>query len=159
MSEAQKNRDWSKFVPPNKGKVWATNGEINIYVSKNSDLPEGFVFGCSKKKDTSYYSNSWTKERREKQSIRCSGSGNNMYGKGYKLSGGKNGHATKTYYYLDKVFDCRKYLVKFLQENIDDKITVGIIRSIELGKKRTISKYPVIYKNLRWELKNENNKH
>lgn len=37
----------------------------------------------------------WTEEERKKQSIRCSGEGNPMYGKGYKLKGEKNGRYGK----------------------------------------------------------------
>ena len=37
-----------------------------------------------------------------------------MYGKGYKISGGKNGKAIYNYYFNDLLFDCRKSLIEFL---------------------------------------------
>lgn len=157
MSESAKLVDRSNFKY-NTGKVCITNGDEIKFVDKNITMPDGWFFGnckASKKRDMSrYYSND---ELRKLKSLSLSGDKNPMFGKGYKLSGGKNGKATKDYWYNDLYFDCRKSLVQYLK-TIDNKISLSLIRSIENNSfgARTIKKYSWLIEALKWEFKDEN---
>ena len=85
------------------------------------------------------------------------GSKNGMYKNGYKVSGGRNGHANMLYTYKDKTFDCRKDLVAYLKQ-IDPRITCSVILRLTKGRStlRAYNKYKDIFDNLSWRYKDEN---
>lgn len=89
---------------------------------------------------------------RKQKNDQCSGSGNNMYGKGYKIAGGNNGRARTRYFFQGIVFECRKELVEYIIK-IGLKATDSVIRTIESGQYGDIFKrrYQFIIDNLRWE--------
>ena len=82
-----------------------------------------------------------------------------MYGKGYKLAGGKNGKAKTRYFFEDKVFECRKELAEYIvSAGINTRVTEATLRAIESGKYGQLFKnrYQYIIDNMRWEAKNAN---
>lgn len=148
-----------KKVGYNKGKVSivSIDNTTSKYIDKDVPLPEGFEYGSIKGRHYNmdwYYSNP---DEIKKRKERASGENNPMYGKGYLISGGKNGKATKYYVYDDIRFECRKDLVKYLNSNGYD-ISVAAIRNIENNTYsiRTINKYGEIIDKLKWGLKDEN---
>ena len=157
MSESAKLVDRSSFRS-NKGKICITNGTEIRYIQKDEIIPDNWYTGnckTSRKHDMSkYYSNN---ELRKLKSLSLSGVNNPMFGKGYKLSGGKNGKATKDYWYNNIYFDCRKSLVCYLK-TIDNNISINLIRNIENNSyaAKTIKKYGWLIKSLNWRFKDEN---
>lgn len=93
-------------------------------------------------------------EYSKQKSLQCSGSGNPMYKKGYKISGGKNGRAIRIYQYKENIFYCRKELAEFLQL-IDCKISKSTISKFEKGSVRVVREHPILI-DLSWRYKNEN---
>lgn len=158
MSIAARKRDNSNNHS-NLNKKAISNRETGVlyYISVDEQLPDGFEYGNIKTTGehnmTNYYNNPSMKKRRSELS---SGKNNPMYGKGYKLSGGKNGKAIYNYYFEEKEFDCRKSLIEYLQSN-GYNISENAIRSIQNGTygKCTLNKYSYIIDNLRWSLKDE----
>ena len=158
MSEAQRKRDWSNCVSPNKGKVVATDGTRSILVNKSDPLPNGFYYGMhtkGKKHDMS----GWTEEMSNARSRVSSGKNNPMYGKGYKLSGARNGHATHIYTFMGEDFYCRDDLMVRLKE-IYPAISESTIRRIMRGtyQDRIVKKFPLVVENLTWRLKSDEDK-
>lgn len=142
------------FVSKTKNKVRITNGSVNTFIEKDTELPEGYWFGVTAKskrhiKDPIAY--------RQQKSILSSGENNGMYGCGYKISGGNNGHATKNYYFEGKKYDCRKNLIDELNTR-GFAIGNSAFRAIEnkTYTDRLYNKFKYIIDNLTWELKNEN---
>lgn len=91
------------------------------------------------------------------KSIQCIGTGNPMYGKGYLVSGGKNGRATRNFYYKGKKFDCMKSLLEFLN-SIGLHITKSGMMTWLKGEAtdRLYRMYGAIIKDISWEYKNAN---
>ena len=102
-----------------------------------------------------YYSSPELIQRRKEIS---SGENNNMYEKGYKISGGLNGKAVKRYFLDDKVFECRKDLITYIEENYYhiSPLTIRAIEEKSYGDRIKI-KYSYIIENLKWEVKNNEN--
>jgi len=98
-----------------------------------------------------YYANEDMVKKRKEASA---GKNNGMFGKGYKVAGGKNGHASIRYFYKDKVFECKNDLIDYL-ESIGLHITKSAIRVIVQGKgtMRVYNMYKDILDNLSWEYK------
>ena len=100
----------------------------------------------------------YTEEMRNHRRAMSKGSNNNMYGKGYKISGGLNGKANIRYFLDNKVFDCRKDLITYYR-NIYGYVAENTIRSIinNTYKNRTSKKYSYLISNLTWEVKKNEN--
>lgn len=80
----------------NKNKKAVTDGKIVRFIDEKDPIPVGFYYGnacTSEKHDMSNYYND--PETRLKNSQAKSGKHNSMYGKGYKVSGDKNGRFGK----------------------------------------------------------------
>lgn len=145
--QKQKVEKQKKVNEHHKGKVSITNGRENKYINKEDVLPEGFHYGMTKSSYT-------IKDKDKVSKIRSkssSGKNNGMYGKGYKLSGGNNGHATIRYYYRDTAYECKNDLLKVLQE-IDYKISKSTIRKLINGSTRVLREHPVLHE-VSWETK------
>ena len=159
LSIANKNRPKESFLSGTKNKIVINNGVDIKYIDKNDTIPEGWVKGNCKTAKThnmsNYYANKNLINRRKEIS---SGKNNNMYGKGYKISGGLNGKATKRYFIDDKVFECRKDLITYISLTYYhiSPITIKAIEDKSYGK-RIKNKYSYIIENLRWEDKNNEN--
>ena len=102
-----------------------------------------------------YYADEKLINRRKQIS---SGKNNNMYGKGYKVSGGLNGKATKRYFIDSKVFECRKDLITYISLTYYhiSPLTLRAIEAKSYGN-RIKRKYSYIIENLKWEDKNNEN--
>ena len=148
-----------------KGKVAITNGIDCRYIEKDASVPDGWHYGTSSvghhPKHTTHKKHV-LKDReafRKQKSDLSSGSRNGMYGKGYKLAGGKNGKAKTRYFFEDKVFECRKELADYIvSAGINTRVTEATLRAIESGKYGQLFKnrYQYIIDNMRWEAKNAN---
>lgn len=148
-----------------KGKVAITNGIDCRYIEKDASVPDGWHYGTSSvghhPKHTTHKKHV-LKDReafRKQKSDLSSGSRNGMYGKGYKLAGGKNGKAKTRYFFEDKVFECRKELAEYIvSAGINTRVTEATLRAIESGKygKLFKTRYQYIIDNMRWEAKNAN---
>lgn len=148
-----------------KGKVAITNGIDCRYIEKDASVPDGWHYGTSSvghhPKHTTHKKHV-LKDReafRKQKSDLSSGSRNGMYGKGYKLAGGKNGKAKTRYFFEDKVFECRKELAEYIvSAGINTRVTEATLRAIESGKYGQLFKnrYQYIIDNMRWEAKNAN---
>lgn len=146
-----------------KGRTAITNGRECRYIRSGEPLPDGWRYGNNSKghhpKHTVHRKHVLRDPEAFKQQKRnqCSGSGNNMYGKGYKIAGGRNGKARTRYFFKDKVFECRKELVEYLCDQ-GLNITTAVIRTIESGQYGKLFKhrYQNIIEDLRWEAKDEN---
>lgn len=156
ISNAQKVRDKSTYAKNTLGKVAINNGKECHYINKGDALPEGYVYGQGKHKTYNIKDREKNHELRSKLST---GEKNPMYGKGYKLSGGKNGHNKYIYTFEGKDYECRKYLIEELTSRGID-ISNSTFRVIESGNytKRITNKYQYIIDNLSWRLKDENKK-
>ena len=158
MSKSAKALDRSN-MKTSKGLKVITDGTHIRYINPKDSLPEGWYYGNCKTSGThdmsKYYSNELLQK---KKSESLSGANNPMFGKGYKLSGGKNGKATKIYLYDGLEFECRKYLIAYLKENVNESISENLIRAIENKSysKRTVDKYSELIDKLSWRNKNEN---
>ena len=109
-------------------------------------------------------STNYTKEQARRRelglsSLYTSGENNGMYGKGYLISGGNNGHANVRYFFKDQVFESRKELLEYLHShgyNITSSAIRRVIRGI--GTRIVYDKYREVFDNLSWELKYEDKK-
>lgn len=133
-----------------------TNGTDIRFVDKTLEIPFGWYRGNCKtagKHDMSHY----TEEMRQHRRDISMGKNNNMYGKGYKVAGGKNGRATKWYRFKDIVFNCRKDLFQYLKNQKIKDINENAIRNIENKTygKRTLNKFRYVIDNLTWGYKYE----
>lgn len=150
MSKATKKRykeHPETFVNGVKGKIAITNGKTNKYVENEQQIPEGFYKGLTKSKYEIGDRDKFSKMRSEQ----TKGSNNPMFGKGYKLSGGNNGHATIRYTYKGITFESRKDLLPVLQKD-DQKIASSTIRKLINGSVRVLNEHPIL-KELTWERK------
>lgn len=86
------------------------------------------------------------------------GASNGMYHKGYKVAGGRNGHANMLYTYNGLIFQCRKDLVNYLKESVDNRVTESVIGRLVRGQStlRAYIKFKGIFDNLTWRYKDEN---
>ena len=127
-----------------------TNGSDLKFISEDEILPLGWKYGNCKtsgKHNMSNYTESM-REYRRSISIGCK---NPMYGKGYKISGGKNGHAKYNYIFEGIIYDCRKSLLIALNKkgyNISES-TIRRIQTNTYGK-CIKNKYQYIIDNLQW---------
>ena len=158
MKNGAKNRDYGNYKST-KDKICITNGEDIKYIYKNSQIPDGWYKGncklSNKKRDMSkYYGN---KEAQIKNSQSKSGVKNSMFGNGYRVSGGNNGHAIYIYTYKGVEYFCRKDLMIILKQEFPT-ITENAIRLIvnNTYTSRISNKYQPIIDNLTWRLKYEN---
>lgn len=157
MSIKAKRRS-SSISAMRKGKVAITNGTECRYITRDDVIPDGWFYGTNSvghhpkhtvhKKHVIKNIEAFKKQK----SDQCSGTGNNMYGKGYKIAGGNNGRAKTRYFFQGAVFECRKELVEYIIK-IGLKATDSVIRTIESGQYGDIFKhrYQFIIDNLRWE--------
>ena len=101
-----------------------------------------------------YYAN---EEMQRRNSLSKSGYRNSSYGHGERVSGGKNGKAIYDYWFEGQYFECRKYLVNYLN-SIGWDISCNNIRAIQFGTcgEKLTEKYKYIIDNLQWSLKDEN---
>lgn len=144
-----------------RGRIAITDGRECRYIRKDELLPEGWKYGNNTNghhpKHTVHRKHVLKDPESFKQQKRdqCSGSGNNMYGKGYKIAGGKNGKARTRYFFKDNVFECRKELVEYLCSQ-GLSITTAAIRTIESGQYGELFKrrYQAVIEGLKWEAKN-----
>lgn len=145
------------YKAPNKNKISINNGETFRYICSYEVIPDGWSRGIGKTKphDMSHYYNDSNVEKRKANSASKSGEHNSMYGNGYRVSGGKNGKATIDYYFDGMHFECRKHLLEYLKENVDNTISESCIRSIVNGTYgvRIKNKYSSIIEKLSWESK------
>lgn len=131
-----------------------TNEESNLI----DLLPEGFSYGNGgtrgKHNMKNYYESKELQEHRREIS---SGINNPNYGHGERQSGGNNGSAIYDYWFKDKYFECRKYLLEYLN-GIGIKISDNALRSIQNGTygKCTEKKFSYVIENMSWRLKCEN---
>ena len=148
-----------------KGKVAITNGIDCRYIEKDAPVPDGWHYGTSSVGHHPKHTTHKTHVLKDREAFRkqksdlSSGSRNGMYGKGYKLAGGKNGKAKTRYFFEDKVFECRKELAKYIvSAGINTRVTEATLRAIESGKYGQLFKnrYQYIIDNMRWEAKNAN---
>ena len=158
MSISAKNVDRSNRVPSLKNKKAITSGKDVKYINKDEKIPENWRLGNCKtagKHDMSNY----TEEMRAKRISMSLGKNNNMYGKGYKVKGSKNGKCKYIYTYKGIEFECRKYLLEYLNKK-GIVLSVGCLRDLENGKcsDSLKNKYKDILKDLTWRNKNENKK-
>lgn len=158
MSESAKKLDRSNRVNPTKGKISITDGIDVKYIDPKSEIPEGWYLGnchTKGKHDMSHY----TEEMREHRRELSRGSNNTMYGKGYKIAGGKNGKATHIYTYKGVDYQCRKDLHKAL---LAEGYTFGIntLRSIVLNPNsiRLNKKYGELIHAISMRLKSDEDK-
>lgn len=157
ISDSAKNRDRINYRTI-KGKICITNGTEVKYVNSDTPIPNGWYRGnckLAKKRDmTKYYANEAAQIRNK---LSKSGSSNSMWGNGYRVSGGNNGHAIYIYSYKGSTFNCRKDLMEVLKEEFPS-ITENVVRLIVNGTytKRISNKYMSLINNLTWRLKNEN---
>ena len=132
-----------------KGKMAITDGHVTKFINKDDIIPDGFKIGSHTKgrkktyKDLESYGRS--------VSLRTSGNLNPMYGKGYKLSGGNNGHATIRYFYGGDTFECRKDLLPVLKAK-DARISTSTIRKLIGGSARVLREHPIL-REVSWEVK------
>lgn len=142
------------------GKIAITNGSVTKYVSRDVELEAGWYHGSATKgKHFKAKTEAWTAEKRKQLSIKNSAENNPMYGKGYLLAGGRNGHANKIYTYNEKDFMCRNDLKSYLN-SIGYNVTNSSLRSLvdvsEKNHSRTYRKFPDLVNKITWRYKNEN---
>lgn len=163
MSDKQRKRyETSDGTLLNKRAI--NNGDVCKYIQKDSELPEGFVYGnltSGKHPKHTVHKKHVIKDPeafKRQKSDQMSGEKNNMYGKGYKISGGKNGRAVRDYWFEDKYFDCRKSLLDYLVENVDKTLKMSSIRIYERGNgDKLIKMHPCLSK-ISWRNKDANKK-
>lgn len=146
------------FTCHNRGKRCITNGDTIQYIDNDSALPEGFYYGNCKTSGTHNMHNYWSDAKAQKRnSLSKSGARNSSYGHGERVSGGKNGKAIYDYWFEGQYFECRKYLVEYLN-SVGYNISCNNIRAIQFGtcSKKLTEKYKYIMDNLQWSLKDEN---
>ncbi len=111
---------------------------------------------CSAKDTSNYVKEQARRKALGLSSLYTSGKNNGMYGKGYLISGGNNGHANIRYFFKGQVFESRKELIEYLHNN-GYKITSSALRRVirGIGTKIVYDKYKDVFDNLNWELKHE----
>lgn len=137
------------------GRICITNGIDIKFVDPNTPIQDGWRLGNCKtagKHNMSCY----TSEMREHRRELSRGSGNNMWGQGYKVSGGNNGKAKVRYFYENKMFECRKDLLHYLTDT-GYKIPVSVIRAAVQGQLTPLHqrRYGTILSKLKWRNKDE----
>jgi hypothetical protein len=153
MSEASRRRDWSDFTSHNKGMKAISKDGVMKFISLDDPLPEGWYYGNCKTAGKHDMSN-FTEEMREVRRQNATGKNNSMYGKGYLLSGGKNGKAIYEYKFLNKTYDCRIELVNDLNR-MGIPISDSTIRQIQKNEYGTCikNKFQYVIDNLSWKMK------
>lgn len=142
----------------NAGKRIVTNGKSILFIPATDDPPIGYWYGNCFTQGVhnmqKYYSNPELQKHRSEIN---SGIHNPNYRHGERQAGGKNGKALYDYWFEDKYFECRKYLLEYLNNN-NFKISENALRNIQNGTygKTTLNKFAYVIDNLRWRLKNEN---
>lgn len=142
----------------NTGKRIVTNGKSILFIPATDDLPVGYWYGNCFTQGVhnmqNYYNNPELQKHRSEIN---SGIHNPNYGHGERQTGGKNGKALYDYWFEDKYFECRKYLLEYLNSN-NFNISENALRNIQNGTygKTTLNKFAYVIDNLRWRLKNEN---
>jgi hypothetical protein len=144
------------YVSGTKDKVAINNGVTITYISKDCELPDGYVYGQGK--HHSYNIKNYDEFCKQK-SEQVSGKNNPMYGKGYKLSGGKNGKAIYIYTFEGIDYYCRDDLMIILKDRWPT-ISESTIRNIQSGKygKCISNKFKYVIDNLKWRLKKDEDK-
>lgn len=146
-----------KYKCNNKDCIAISNnlGELR-YIAKNDKIPDGWYAGNCKTAGSHDMSN-YTEQMRERRKELSRGENNNMYNKGYKIAGGKNGKAIYIYTFNGIDYQCRDDLMIILKQ-IHLDISESAIRRIMKGTytKRISNKYQDIIDNLTWRLKCEN---
>ena len=152
MQERKNNGTYKYYPSAIRGKVAITNGTITKYVNRDAVVPPGYRYGVGQRKPHKYKN---IDRVRKNISLRTSGEKNPMYNNGNKVSGGKNGHATKEYTFNGMYFDCRKSLLTYLI-NSGYQISNSTFRSIENNTytNRLYKKHKYIIDNLTWRYKN-----
>ena len=155
MSESAKNIDRSNRCSHNKGLAAITDNVITKFIEKDDILPDGFRYGNCKtagKHNMSKYYSSQDMQLRNKLSK--AGANNNMFGKGYKVSGGNNGKAVIRYFYKGQTFECRKELLEYLSSQ-GINVSANAIRNIinRTYGIRIKNKFEDVILNLTWEYK------
>ena len=150
-----------QFESKTKGTIIINNGVDCVRINGSDPIPDGWVRGDlrmrGKKKDmTNYYS---SPELQAKKHESLSGKNNPMYGNGYKLTGGNNGHAIYIYTFEGVDYFCRDDLMVVLKQRWED-ISESTIRRIMSGKYtvRTTKKYQYVIDNLSWRMKTDEDK-
>ena len=159
MCEAQRKRYQEHpetFPGRAKGKISINNGTKCHYINKDEKIPAGYVLGQGKHKQ---YVIKDKKAYSKIVSERISGNKNPMYGKGYKLSGGNNGHAIYIYTFENIDYNCRDDLMKVLKPRFPE-ITESTIRRLQKGicGEKTHKKFQYVIDNLTWRFKKDENK-
>ena len=146
------------FVSGNRGKIAITDGEKTFFINKDDPLPQKFTYGNSCTRGShnmeNYYNNEEMQKRRKELN---SGKNNPNYGHGDRQRGGKNGKAIYDYWFNGQYFECRKYLLEYLN-SIGINISPNALRKIQnktFGK-CILKKFSYVIENLTWRLKNEN---
>ncbi len=159
MSKSARQR-FEKERGPAFGKKAINNGTTCRYIDVGMEVPAGWQLGnlsTGKHPKHTVHKKHVIRDLetfRKQKSAQCSGSGNNMYGKGYKIAGGNNGKAVTRYFFKDRVFECRKDLVTYLN-SIGVSITTSAVRTLESGGYGDLfsRRYKEVIDNLRWEKK------
>lgn len=154
---AIENQDNEHIVCAYKRMCYSKNLKCSIVTEYDYELAENLfrkshsnhLKGKKQKSHTIHNKELYSKQK----SKQCTGKGNPMYGKGYKLSGGNNGKATKLYFYDNLTFDYRLGLIDYLK-TIDNKIGISTIRKFERGSTRVVREHPIL-NNLTWRYKDE----
>lgn len=131
-----------------KSFIFINNGDYKLKIAENDPIPTGFKKGRLPYKKKPLLSK---EEKQEIFSKIATGKNNPRYNKGYKISGGKNGHATIRYFYENKTFECGKDLISFLNKE-DPKISESTIRKLKAGSVRVLKEHPILTK-ISWEEK------
>ena len=137
------------------GRVCITNDTDIKFVDPNTPLPEGWRLGNCKTSGKHNICN-YTPEMKERRRKMSLGRNNNMWGKGYKVSGGNNGTATVRYFYENSVFECRKELICYLADR-GHKIPESVIRAAVQRQLTPLHqrRYGTILSKLKWRNKDE----
>lgn len=133
--------------------------KINAVDTENINVLHRQTVGHSDRDTTNYTKEQARRRELGLSSLYTSGKNNGMYGKGYLISGGNNGHANVRYFFKDQVFESRKELLEYLHShgyNITSSAIRRVIRGI--GTRIVYDKYREVFDNLSWELKYEDKK-
>lgn len=102
MQEQIKQEKYNKlkYCANTKGKICITDGIRNKYIDNTTNIPDGWYRGSTQNKDKCRLSNklkdSWSKNRDKRIGIN-----HPMFGKGYLLTGNKNGRYGKKLIYVN----------------------------------------------------------
>lgn len=128
--------------------IFVNNGQINKKIKETDEIPEGFVVGRIKPKPKQLLTPA---QHYEIYSKLVTGERNPMYGKGYKVANGNNGHAITRYFINNLTFESGKELIEYLHK-FDEKISNSTIRKLKSGSARVLREHPIL-KELNWEAK------